>query len=111
MNTRHDPSVSVVIPTYNCADLLPRAIASAFDQTVPPVEVIVVNDGCTDDTDAVMRQLVDETSKNLRYVVKENGGEASARNTGVAHATGEFVAFIDQDDVWLPDKLETQLRL
>src|SRR5438034_8573923 len=100
------PAISVVIPTYNCAHMLADAIRSAYAQTLPPVEVVVVNDGSTDDT----AQLLDGISKNLPssfvYETKANGGEASARNRGVELSRGEFVAFLDQDDRWLPSKLE-----
>ncbi len=103
------PTVSVVIPTYNCASLLPKAIQSAYAQTIQPHEVIVIDDGCTDNTAEVIRQWMPELPDNFIYEYKVNGGEASARNRGVARATGDFVAFIDQDDLWLPDKLEKQL--
>jgi glycosyltransferase involved in cell wall biosynthesis len=103
------PSISVVIPTYNCAALLPQAIRSAYAQTIRPAEVIVVDDGCTDDTTAVVNALRATLPDDFVYIQKPNGGEASARNRGVAAATGEYVAFLDQDDVWLPEKLERQL--
>jgi glycosyltransferase involved in cell wall biosynthesis len=104
-------SVSVVIPTYNCADLLPRAIESAYAQTNPPLEVVVINDGCTDDTDEVVRALAPRLPSTFRYEVKPNGGEASARNAGVKLATGDYIAFLDQDDIWMPNKLEHQMAL
>jgi glycosyltransferase involved in cell wall biosynthesis len=105
------PSISVVIPTYNCAHLLPNAIRSAYAQTVPPLEVIVVDDGCTDDTADVARTMAASLPSNFTLIQKPNGGEASARNCGVAAASGEYIAFLDQDDVWLPDKLRRQLAL
>ena len=105
------PSVSVVIPTYNCAHLLPRAIESAYAQTFAPCEVVVVNDGCTDHTDEVIQQLIPTLPSSFVYDKKANGGEASARNRGVALAKGEFVAFLDQDDAWLHDKLERQMAM
>jgi glycosyltransferase involved in cell wall biosynthesis len=91
--------------------MLEDAIRSAYAQTLPPVEVVVVNDGSTDDT----AQLLDRISKDLPssfvYETKPNGGEASARNRGVDLSRGEFVAFLDQDDRWLPSKLERQMAL
>jgi glycosyltransferase involved in cell wall biosynthesis len=105
------PSISVVIPTYNCAHLLPNAVRSAFAQTITPSEVIVVDDGCTDDTADVMHALAKELPDTFVFIRKPNGGEASARNRGVAAATGEYIAFLDQDDVWLPQKFERQLPL
>jgi glycosyltransferase involved in cell wall biosynthesis len=104
-------SVSVVIPTYNCAALLPRAIRSAYAQRLPAREVIVVDDGSTDGTAAVLRGLAPSLPDNFVYRSKPNGGEASGRNRGVSLATGDFIAFLDQDDVWLPDKLDEQLGL
>ncbi len=105
------PSVSVVIPTFNCAALLPEAIRSAYGQSFTPAEVIVVDDGCTDDTAAVVERLTRSLPERLVYVRKPNGGEASARNRGVSVAKGDYIAFLDQDDVWLPEKLEHQMQL
>lgn len=104
-------SISVVIPTYNCAHLLPNAIRSAYAQTIPPAEVIVVDDGCTDGTTEVLRAFIPTLPASFTVIRKANGGEASARNAGVAAATGHYVAFLDQDDVWLPEKFERQLPL
>jgi glycosyltransferase involved in cell wall biosynthesis len=105
------PSVSVVIPTYNCVSLLPNAIRSAYAQTLAPLEVIVVDDGCADGTAEVLGRLAPTLPGNFTYRSKTNGGEASARNAGVSMARGDFVAFLDQDDIWLPDKLERQMSL
>jgi glycosyltransferase involved in cell wall biosynthesis len=105
------PSISVVIPTYNCAVLLPKAIRSAYAQTIAPIQVIVVDDGCTDDTGDVVGRLAGSLPDTFTFIRKPNGGEASARNCGVAAATGEYVAFLDQDDMWLPNKFERQLAL
>lgn len=102
-------SISVVIPTYNCVDLLSTAIRSAYAQTIAPAEVIVVDDGCTDGTAEVVRELARSLPASFIFIQKPNGGEASARNCGVAAATGEYVAFLDSDDVWLPTKFERQL--
>ncbi len=99
------PDVSVVIPTYNRADLLPRAIQSVLRQTVPPVEILVVDDGSTDTTSDVCAGFGD----SVRYVRVPNGGVARARNVGIAAARGEFVALLDSDDTWSADKLEVQL--
>ena len=98
-------SVSVVIPTFNCAAYLPEAIRSVLAQTHQASEIIVVDDGSTDDTAAVVAGL----GNGVIYVRQANAGVAAARNTGVARATGSYVAFLDADDYWAPDKLETQL--
>jgi glycosyltransferase involved in cell wall biosynthesis len=97
--------VSVVIPTYNRAASLPTAVESALRQTHVPLEVLVVDDGSTDDTAEVCRAF----PPPVRYIRQDNGGCAAARNTGIAHARGEFIALLDSDDVWEPTKLEVQL--
>lgn len=110
MTKESDLRVSVVIPTYNCVAMLPQAIQSAYGQSDPPDEVIVVNDGCTDETDVVVRRMIPELPDSFKYIAKENGGEANARNTGVRVATGEVIAFLDQDDLWHHDKLRLQKK-
>jgi glycosyltransferase involved in cell wall biosynthesis len=100
--------VSVVIPTYNRADLLPRAIESALSQTEPPVEVVVVDDGSTDDTPAVVARCA-EGHAGVRVLRVANGGVARARNAGIAVARGQWVAFLDSDDEWAPTKLAVQM--
>lgn len=92
---------SVIIPTYNRAQLIGRAVRSALDQMPPPVEVIVVDDGSTDDTLQVVRSL----GPRVRCIQQPHGGPSKARNTGVAQAAGDWVAFLDSDDVWAGDYL------
>jgi len=104
---RTHPAVSVVVPSYNRADCLPDTVASILAQTVPPAEVIIVDDGSRDHTAEVCRRL----RPPVRYVHRENGGTAAAKNTGMRAATGEYIAFLDADDVWEPTKLEVQLAL
>jgi glycosyltransferase involved in cell wall biosynthesis len=98
------PSVSVIIPTYNRRDLVQRALESVFVQTYRDFEIMVVDDGSTDDTRAVV-----EGRDRVRYLCQANAGPASARNLGIRHARGGIIAFLDSDDVWWPDFLETQL--
>jgi glycosyltransferase involved in cell wall biosynthesis len=99
--------VSVVIPTYNYARFVGEAVESALGQTYPSVEVIVVDDGSTDETQDVLRKF----GKAIINVRKANQGLSAARNTGIAHAHGAFIAFLDSDDIWLPEKLTRQLAL
>lgn len=100
--------VSVIVPTYNRAVRVSRAIDSALGQTHEAVEVLVVDDGSTDDTrDRITARYGDEP--RVRYLHRPNGGPAAARNTGLDAATGAFVAFLDSDDEWLPWKLDLQL--
>jgi glycosyltransferase involved in cell wall biosynthesis len=100
--------VSVVIPTYNRGRAVERAIESALAQDYPDVEVIVVDDGSKDDTRARLQRY--EGHPKVRCFFKTNGGVASARNHGIREARGEFVAFLDSDDAYLPGKLRLQVE-
>ncbi|MFQ5801288.1 MAG: glycosyltransferase family 2 protein [Candidatus Methylomirabilales bacterium] len=97
--------VSVVIPTYNRGDTLPETLQSVFAQTYRDYEVIVVDDGSTDDTPAVM----DPFRDRVHYIYQPNAGQARARNHGVRSARGEFIALLDSDDAWEPELLETEV--
>ncbi len=99
-------TISVVIPVYNGANHIAEAIQSALDQTVLPDEIIVVDDGSTDDTLSVLAQF----GSTIRIIRQKNKGNAAARNTGVLTARGTWIAVLDADDVWEPQKLETQLK-
>jgi glycosyltransferase involved in cell wall biosynthesis len=100
-------SVSVVVPTYNRGHCIAETIDSVLRQTTPPLEVLVVDDGSHDDTRAV----VVKYPPPVRYIWRENGGSAAARNTGMREARGDYIAFLDADDVWERGKLEVQLAL
>jgi glycosyltransferase involved in cell wall biosynthesis len=102
------PSVTVVIPTYNLASLLPDAILSVRAQQWSNLDIVVVDDGSTDNTETVLNSLARDGG--LRWFRQQNAGAAAARNRGVAEAKGEWIAFLDADDVWLPDKLAFQFR-
>jgi glycosyltransferase involved in cell wall biosynthesis len=97
--------VTAAIPTYNRARYLPGALESVFAQTRPPDDVLVVDDGSTDETPEVLAEYGDR----IRVVRQENGGRSAARNTAVREAYGRFVSFLDSDDRWLPDKLAREL--
>jgi glycosyltransferase involved in cell wall biosynthesis len=99
-------SISVVIPAYNCESFVCRAIESALAQTVQPREIVVVDDGSADET----FEVVSRYPAPVRAVRKPNGGPASARNLGVLQTTGEWIGFLDADDVWFPQKLERQVK-
>jgi O-antigen biosynthesis protein len=103
------PTVSVVIPTYNRAALLPRALRSVLAQTHRDLEVLVVDDGSTDDTASVVAEAGDTRVRYIRQ--PRNAGVAAARNRGLRESRGTFVAFLDSDDEWRPEKLEMQLAL
>jgi glycosyltransferase involved in cell wall biosynthesis len=103
------PKISVIIPTHNRAEFLRCAITSVLSQTLQDFEVIVVDDASVDNTQEVVRSFGDDRIRYLRHHVTTNKGAASARNTGVLHANGDYIAFLDDDDEWLPDKLKMQL--
>jgi glycosyltransferase involved in cell wall biosynthesis len=106
---RRDPITSIILPTYDRAALLPRSIASVLAQSDGDFELIVVDDGSTDDTRAVVAGLAD---RRIRYVaLPGNRGLPAARNAGLAEALGEYVAFQDSDDEWHVDKLARQRRV
>jgi len=96
--------ISVIIPSWNRADRLAAALDSVYAQSVAPHEVIVVDDGSTDDT----RELVRRHYRDVRYIFQQNTGVSHARNTGIAAATGDWIALLDSDDRWEPGKLEQQ---
>jgi len=101
------PLVSVVIPAYNVSRYVRESVDSALGQTHPAMQVIVVNDGSTDDTGAVLAAYGDR----IVYHGQENQGLSAARNAGLRLATGEYIAFLDSDDAWLPEKTAAQLAV
>ena len=102
------PKVSIVIPTYNRAWLLRKAILSVLNQTYQDFEIIVVDDASTDNTIDAINAL---NSKKIKYIRHDvNKGEAGARNTGILNTNGQYIAFLDDDDEWLPKKLELQVN-
>ena len=98
-------NVSVIIPTYNCDRYIDQAIASVLEQTYTDYELIIVDDGSTDDTAQVIKSYGDR----INYIYQANQGVAQARNRGLAAAQGQYIAFLDQDDVFLPNKLGEQV--
>jgi glycosyltransferase involved in cell wall biosynthesis len=111
---RSDPSggglVSVIIPAYNEAATVERTISSVLNQTYSDLEVLVVDDGSTDETAALVRRMAD-LDHRIKLLQKANGGLVSARNCGIAHAQGEFIALLDADDLWHPEKIRKQLKV
>ena len=99
--------ISVVIPAYNSAGYIGEAIESVLQQSVPPQEIIVVDDGSTDETETIVKNFEDR----ICYVYQKRSGVAAARNKGLELSSGDFVTFIDADDVWKKNKLEIQLKL
>ena len=99
--------ISVIIPTYNRKNTLPRAVESVLNQTYKPVEIIIVDDGSTDGT----KEWFSEMYPLVHYIYQVNSGVSLARNTGINSARGDWIALLDSDDEWLPDKLELQVKL
>ena len=107
--TENHPTVSIVIPTYNRADLIARSIQSVLNQSYPDFEVIVVDDGSTDGTKEVVENFNDKRIKYIR--LNNNRGAGAARNVGIRSSMGKFIAFQDSDDMWLPEKLKKHLSI
>ena len=102
------PVISVIIPAYNYGRYLRECLDSVFAQTFRDIEIIAVDDGSTDDTPAILESISEPRLKHFRIA---NSGISGARNVGQSHAQGEFIAFLDADDRWRPQKLETELNL
>lgn len=100
-------SVAAIIPTYNCGRYLPEAVESVRRQTYPISEIVIVDDGSNDGTE----QIVSRLGSDIRYITQTNAGPSAARNNGVNAATSDWVAFLDADDIWLPEKTERQIEL
>ena len=99
------PKVSIIIPVYNSCKYIIETLESALNQTYQNVECIVIDDGSTDNIDAVLKPY----SKYITLIKKQNGGPASARNAGIKIASGKYIAFLDSDDLWRPKKLSKQI--
>ncbi len=107
------PKVSVIIPTYNSAPFIVATIRSVLDQTYSNYEVVIVDDGSTDDTLQVVNDFMSSSCDFVDKILvfsKPNGGPASARNLAISNSTGQFIAFLDGDDLWTPNKLTEQVE-
>ena len=106
------PFISVVIPTFNRASQVQAAVKSVLAQTYREFEVIVVDDGSTDGTKSIFQRFLSENNaaNQVRYMFQPNQGQSAARNKGVEAARGEWIAFLDSDDTWFPEKLELQMK-
>lgn len=99
-----NPLVSVIIPTYNCARYITEAIESVLNQTCKDFEIIIIDDGSTDNTGNIINDYI-EKNYTIKYFYQKNKGPAAARNNGLSKARGEYIAFLDSDDIWLPEFL------
>jgi glycosyltransferase involved in cell wall biosynthesis len=103
------PKTSVIIPTYNRAHFIKKAINTVLEQTYQDFEIIIIDDGSQDNTEKVVKSIKDD---RIRYIKREkNGGEHAARNTGIENSKGEYIAFLDSDVTWSKDKLEKQFNI
>lgn len=102
--------VSIVIPTYNRAKYLTQALDSVLQQTYQHFEIIVIDDGSTDDTKNVMEEYMKRFPNKIKYFYEKNKGPAAARNRGINEAMGDYIAFLDSDDMWMPTKLAEQVE-
>jgi len=107
MSYPHEPAISIIIPTWNRAQFIAPTIDSVLKQTYKNHEIIVVDDGSTDNT----REVLEAYRDKITCIVKRNGGVSSARNTGIQASQGQYIAFVDDDDLWLPEKLSLQMQL
>ncbi|MEK7564207.1 MAG: glycosyltransferase [Patescibacteria group bacterium] len=103
--------IDVVIPVYNGEKFILQALNSVAHQTLPPNKIIVVDDGSTDNTYSVVLEYAKTCSLEIKIIKQENGGLSSARNTGIKESMGEFIAFLDADDIWDKNKLEEQMNV
>ena len=101
------PLISVIIPTFNCEKYIAQTIESVLKQTYRNFEIIVIDDGSTDNTKKVIEKFIN--SKKLRYIYQKNSGQSTARNKGIDESSGEYIAFLDADDFWKSEKLEKQV--
>ena len=99
----------MIIPSFNAAKYITEAVDSVLAQTHKPLEIIVVDDGSSDNTKEVLKPFIE--SRKIKYFYRENKGPGAARNRGIKESNGDLIAFLDSDDVWLPEKLEKQLKL
>jgi len=103
------PETSVIVPMYNAEDYIVEAIQSVIQQSHTHWELLLIDDGSTDQTKNIIKPFLDDD--RIRYFYQENNGQASARNRGIQKAKGTYVAFLDADDLWHKDKLQTQLKI
>ncbi len=105
------PKVSIIIPTYNRKGIIEKAIQSALNQTIKNIEILVCDDGSTDNTEKIVKEIIQKDNRVKWIKGSHSGKPAIPRNKGIKNAKGEWIAFLDSDDEWLPNKLEEQLKV
>jgi len=111
INRAKNPKVTVIIPTHNRAKILQRTIESVLYQTYQNFELIIVDDGSTDETKQFVSKYVAKSEGKIRYIYQDHKNVSYARNLGIKNAHGQYIAFLDSDDIWLPQKLEKQVEV
>lgn len=107
-----NPLVSVIIPVYNSINTIEKTIDSVINQTYKKIEVILIDDGSTDGSIEIMRKYIEKHKTVIfKIITKKNGGVSSARNRGIDESTGDYISFLDSDDIWLPRKIEHQVSI
>ncbi|MCR1808488.1 glycosyltransferase family 2 protein [Stenotrophomonas geniculata] len=102
--------VSVVIPLYNTEKYIEETMQSILDQTYKNIEIVIVDDGSKDQSPSIVKNLAEKYLGQVKYVHQKNQGVSVARNTGIENASGEYIAFLDSDDLWHPTKIEKQVE-
>ncbi|MDL0429704.1 glycosyltransferase [Marinobacter sp. TBZ242] len=105
--SNENPLVSIITPTFNRSDYLPEAIDSVLGQTYQNFELVIIDDGSTDGTKALMNAYLED--QRIRYIYQSNQGQSVARNKGIAESNGEFICFLDSDNAWCPNKLDRSI--
>lgn len=107
-----NPLVSVIIPVYNSKNTIEKTLDSVINQTYQKIEVILIDDGSTDGSTEIMRKYIEKHKTVIfKIISKKNGGVSSARNRGIDESTGDYISFLDSDDIWLPKKIEHQVNI
>ncbi|MFD2044483.1 glycosyltransferase family 2 protein [Ornithinibacillus salinisoli] len=110
MSQQHNPLISVITPAYNAEKFIAKTIESVLDQTYTNWEMVIVDDRSTDNTVQIIQEYQKNDERIKLYILPENSGSAVARNTAMKNAQGQYIAFLDSDDLWYPEKLEKQLK-
>ncbi|MFC4025018.1 glycosyltransferase family 2 protein [Oceanobacillus longus] len=106
----HNPLISVITPSYNAEKFIGNTIESVLNQTYPTWEMVIVDDRSTDNTPSIVKEYMKRDNRIKLIILEENSGSAVARNTAMENAKGQYIAFLDSDDLWLPEKLDKQLQ-
>ncbi|MDF4756482.1 glycosyltransferase family A protein, partial [Vibrio parahaemolyticus] len=102
--------VSVIVPLYNAEKYIEETMESILNQTYKNIEIVIVDDGSKDQSSSIVKNLKKKYPEQIKYILQENQGVSVARNTGIENASGEYISFLDSDDLWHPTKIEKQIE-